>query len=152
MANMLEQVEVDWSQPSRGEAFQISWHQQPPLLCPPHTLWELRRNNKDKVTSGWELWYINYIEENKSTYSYVCQKFAWLSVSIFLANRIVLVVTGHVPKADASINCAVHAVLIQAPIWLGLPPHKVSNRTKRVHPEPVTLPVNASFCANNICQ
>ena len=102
--------------------------------------------------TGWELWYINYIEENKSTYSYVCQKFAWLSVSIYLANRIVLVVTGHIPKADASINRAVHAVLVQTPIWLGLPPHKVSNRTKRVHPEPVTLPVNASFCANNICQ
>ena len=93
-----------------------------------------------------------HIEENKSTYSYVCQKCAWLSVSIYLANRIVLVVTGHVPKADASINRAVHAVLVQTPIWLGLPPHKVSNRTKRVHPEPVTLPVNANFCANNICQ
>ena len=118
-----------------------------------HTLWGIKRNNKDKVASGWEQWYINYIEENKSTYSYnVCQKFARLLVGSFLANRIVFVVTGHIPKADASINRAVHAVLVQTPIWLGLPPHKVSNWTKRVHPEPVTLPVNAIVCANNICQ
>merc|ERR1712004_652487 len=63
-----------------------------------------------------------------------------VSVSIYLANRIVFVVTRHVPKADASINRAVHAVVVQTPIWLGLPPHKVSNWTKGVHPEPVTLP------------
>ena len=104
----------------------------------------------DRVASDWELWYINYIEENKSTYSYVCQKFARFSVGNSLANRIVFVVTGHVPKADASIDRAVHAVLVQTPIWLGLPPHKVSNGTKRVHPEPVTLPVNANICVQII--
>merc|ERR1719225_713994 len=65
-----------------------------------------------------------------------------VSVSIYLAHRIVFVVAGHVPKADASINRAIHAVLVQTPIWLGLPPHKVSNGTKRVHPEPVTLPAS----------
>ena len=48
-------------------------------------------------------------------------------------------ITRNVPKADSGVDRAVHAVLLQAPIWLGLPPDEVSDRLERVHPEPVSF-------------
>merc|ERR1719275_24089 len=63
-----------------------------------------------------------------------------MSVNNSLAHRIVLIITGAVPKTEPGIDGAVHAVLVQASAWLRLPPHEVSDGTKGVHPEPVSFP------------
>ena len=88
------------------------------------------------------------MEAAKPTYSllsntYQVYKFiVRMSVNNSLAHRIVLVITGSVPKTKPGIYGAVHAVLVQASAWLRLPPNEVSDRTKRVHPEPVSFPAN----------
>ena len=57
-----------------------------------------------------------------------------------LTNSIVFLITCNVPKPDPAIHGGVHAVLTQPSVGLRLPPDKVPDRLKRLHPDPVALP------------